>query len=169
MAKTSAQTARAKRAAHVSIKAGDNVEFSQAADPQPFHLQRLGNQNLSAFVFRQFHALTSTPLFDHGFAFAPPALGLVNRSLRSLVLLSEDLRPAVPVAGVDGLRVLPFWLVPPLPGDRRHCFEHQYLRLLCHLRPVIPLRRVCWHLLSVRHAAGAVRYRPNSDPVIKVT
>src|ERR1017187_3719701 len=55
MANTGAKTTRTKRAAHVSIRAGDDVEFPQAADSQPFHLRHLGDQDVCAFAFRQVH------------------------------------------------------------------------------------------------------------------
>jgi len=50
MTDTRMKSTRAKGTAHVSIKAGDNVEFSQAADSQPFHLRHPGNQDVGTFV-----------------------------------------------------------------------------------------------------------------------
>jgi hypothetical protein len=52
---TGAQPARSERAPDIGVETRDNIEFTESADLDPFHLWHGPNQDVGAFVVREFH------------------------------------------------------------------------------------------------------------------
>jgi hypothetical protein len=55
MTDTDGQSARSERAPDIGVEARDNIEVTQLADRDPFHLWHGHNQDVGAFVGREFH------------------------------------------------------------------------------------------------------------------
>jgi hypothetical protein len=61
MTNSSTEPAGAKSASHISVEPWYDGKFSQAADPQAFHIRHLCNQDVSAFGIGQLHGFDLRP------------------------------------------------------------------------------------------------------------